>query len=90
MWVLFSEIFPTRVRGIAIPVFALIASLVSYLVQQFFPWQLSNMGAADIFLFYTICGVVGFIVLFKLMPETKNKTIEEIEAYFASKQLAKG
>lgn len=90
MWVLFSEIFPTRVRGIAIPVFALIASLVSYLVQQFFPWQLSNMGAADIFLFYTICGVVGFIVLFKLMPETKNKTIEEIEAHFASKQLAKG
>jgi predicted MFS family arabinose efflux permease len=48
------------------------------------------MGAAEIFLFYTICGVVGFIVLFKLMPETKNKSIEEIEAYFASKQLAKG
>ena len=90
MWVLFSEIFPTRVRGVAIPAFALIASVVSYLVQQFFPWQLSNMGAADIFLFYTICGVVGFIVLFKLMPETKNKSIEEIEAYFASKQLAKG
>ena len=90
MWVLFSEIFPTRIRGIAIPVFALIASLVSYLVQQFFPWQLSNMGAADIFLFYTICGVVGFLVLFKLMPETKNKTIEEIEAYFANKQFAKG
>jgi len=48
------------------------------------------MGAADIFLFYTICGVVGFLVLFKLMPETKNKTIEEIEAYFANKQFAKG
>lgn len=90
MWVLFSEIFPTRIRGVAIPGFALIASLVSYLVQQFFPWQLSNMGAADIFLFYTICGVIGFAVLFKLMPETKNKSIEEIEAYFASKQLAKG
>ncbi len=79
MWVLFSEIFPTVVRGIAIPVFAFIASVVSYLVQQFFPWQLTHMGAANIFLFYAVCGVVGFIVLFKIMPETKNKSIEEIE-----------
>ncbi|GEA13203.1 MFS transporter [Alteromonas sp. KUL49] len=88
MWVLFSEIFPTSVRGIAIPAFALIASIVSYLVQQFFPWQLNNMGAADIFLFYTICGVIGFVILYRLMPETKNKSIEEIEAFFAEKRPA--
>lgn len=79
MWVLFSEIFPTVVRGIAIPVFAFLASIVSYLVQQFFPWQLSHMGAANIFLFYAVCGLVGFIIMFKIMPETKNKSIEEIE-----------
>ena len=87
MWVLFSEIFPTRIRGVAIPAFALIASIVSYLVQQFFPWQLNTMGAADIFLFYTICGVIGFAILYRLMPETKNKSIEEIEAFFAEKKL---
>ena len=44
MWVIFSEVFSTRVRGVAIPVFAFVTSIVSYLVQQFFPWQLSNMG----------------------------------------------
>lgn len=88
MWVLFSEIFPTRIRGVAIPVFALIASVVSYLVQQLFPWQLNTMGAADIFLFYTICGGIGFVILYRLMPETKNKSIEEIEAFFAAKKLA--
>lgn len=83
MWVLFSEIFPLNVRGVAIPTFALITSIVSYLVQQFFPWQLSNMGAANIFLFYGVCAVIGFVLMFKLMPETKNKSIEEIEAFFA-------
>ncbi|WP_111977415.1 sugar porter family MFS transporter [Algibacillus agarilyticus] len=79
MWVLFSEIFPTHVRGIAIPAVALITSIVSYLVQQFFPWQLKNMGAAEIFSFYAFCLVIGLVFLIKLMPETKNKTIEEIE-----------
>ncbi|MEZ9138767.1 MULTISPECIES: sugar porter family MFS transporter [unclassified Shewanella] len=80
LWVLFSEIFPTGVRGVAIPVFAFISSMVSYLVQQFFPWLLNNLGAADVFLFYAVSGVVGFAFLYKLLPETKHKTIEEIEA----------
>ncbi|MEM9885375.1 MAG: sugar porter family MFS transporter [Bacteroidota bacterium] len=80
MWIIFSEIFPTRVRGIAIPACALVTSLVSVLIQQFFPWQLTNMGARDIFLFYALTSAVGLVALFQLLPETKNKTIEEIEA----------
>ncbi|MEI8619187.1 PfkB family carbohydrate kinase [Pseudoalteromonas sp. B193] len=83
MWVIFSEIFPTRICGVAIPTFAFIASVVSYLVQQFFPWQLNNFGAANIFLFYSISGVIGFVLLYKIMPETKNKSIEEIEEQLA-------
>ena len=91
MWVIFSEIFPTVVRGIAIPVFAFIASVVSYLVQQFFPWQLSHMGAANIFLFYSVCGLIGFIIMLNIMPETKNKSIEEIEEQLdCTPAIAKG
>ncbi|MEM6698822.1 MAG: MFS transporter [Bacteroidota bacterium] len=80
MWIIFSEIFPISVRGVAIPVFAFITSAVSWLIQQFFPWQLTNMGIRDIFLFYAITSAIGLIALFKFLPETKNKTIEEIEA----------
>ena len=80
MWVIFSEIFPTSVRAVAIPAFALVTSVVSYLTQLFFPWQLTHMGARDIFLFYTVTGAIGLVVLLKYLPETKNKTIEEIEA----------
>ena len=79
MWVLFSEIFPVSVRGVAIPFFALITSIVSYLVQQFFPILLATVGARDIFLFYAVFSAIGLIILFKILPETKNKTIEEIE-----------
>jgi len=79
MWVVFSEIFSTKIRGVAIPTVALATSVTSYLVQQFFPWQLSNMGARDIFLFYAISSAVGLLILFKILPETKGKTIEEIE-----------
>ena len=80
MWVVFSEIFSTKVRAVAIPTFAFVTSVVSYLVQQFFPWQLSTMGARDIFIFYALTSSVGLIILFFILPETKNQSIEEIES----------
>lgn len=83
MWVVFSEIFPTNLRGIAIPGAHLVTTIVSYLVQQFFPWQLANMGAKDIFLFYCACVSVGMVILFFILPETRNKSIEEIEAIWS-------
>ena len=79
MWVLLSEIFPISLRGIAIPFFALISSVISALTQFFFPWQLANMGASTIFLFYGSIVFVGLLILFKFLPETKNLTIEEIQ-----------
>lgn len=88
MWVIFSEIFPIRIRGVAIPAFALVTSIVSYLVQQFFPWQLSNMGARDIFLFYAIASAIGLLAMYRFLPETKNKSIEEIEAALVNKTIS--
>ncbi|NJB85963.1 sugar porter (SP) family MFS transporter [Lewinella marina] len=79
MWVLLSEIFPISVRGVAIPLFALISSLVNYVVQQFFPWQLANLGGASIFMTYAVMVSVGWLILLRTLPETKNLSIEEIE-----------
>ena len=86
MWVVFSEIFSTQIRAVAIPACALITSIVSYFVQQFFPWQLTHMGARDIFLFYSLTSAIGLIVLFRLLPETKNKSIEAIEAFLSKRK----
>lgn len=79
MWIVFSEIFSTKVRAVAIPVCAFLTSIVSWAVQQFFPWQLANMGARDIFIFYAVSTFIGLVILYRILPETKNKTIEEIE-----------
>ena len=79
MWVVFSEIFPISVRGIAIPFFTLITSTTSYLIQQFFPWQLATMGISATLLFYAVTVVMGLLILYRFLPETKNMTIEEIQ-----------
>ena len=86
MWVLFSEIFPISNRGIAIPFFVLVTSTVSYLVQKFFPWQLATMGISSTLLFYAIIVLIGLVILYFYLRETKNMTIEEIQLALAPKK----
>ncbi len=84
MWVLFSEIFPISVRAIAIPFFTIITSLTSALVQWFFPWQLDNMGMSTIFLFYAATVLVGLVIMFFTLKETKGLSLEEIQESYSS------
>ncbi len=80
MWVLFSELFPNNVRGLAISFVGLINSAVSFLVQLVFPWELANIGSAGTFLIYGVFAVIGLILILLLLPETKGKSLEELEA----------
>lgn len=79
MWVLFSELFPNKIRGIAISFVGLVNSAVSFLVQLVFPWQLANIGNAGTFLIYGVFAVIGLVIIAKLLPETKGRSLEEIE-----------
>ena len=79
MWVLFSELFPNRIRGLAISFVGLINSGVSFLVQLVFPWELSQIGSAPTFLIYGLFAAVGFIFVMAILPETKGKSLEELE-----------
>lgn len=85
MWVLFSELFPNTIRGIAISFVGLINSGVSFLVQLVFPWELSHLGAAVTFSIYGAFALIGLIIMLKLLPETKGKSLEEIEAILVKK-----
>ena len=79
MWVLLSELFPNRIRGIAISVAAGINSVVSFLVQLIFPWELANLGTSMTFLIYGVFGLLGLMLILRSLPETKGKTLEELE-----------
>jgi MFS family permease len=80
MWVLFSEMFPNRIRGVAISFVGFINSGVSFLVQLVFPWSLANLGSATTFLLFGAFAAVGLVLLSWLLPETKGRSLEELEA----------
>jgi len=89
MWVLFSELFPNRIRGIAISFCGLINSSVSFVVQLVFPWELENLGNAWTFLIYGLFAVVGFFIVMRLLPETKGRSLEELEEELVHQQHGK-
>jgi MFS family permease len=79
MWVLFSELFPNRVRGIAISFVGLINSAVSFTVQLVFPWELENLGSSTTFLIYGLFAAAGLVFVLRYLPETKERSLEELE-----------
>jgi len=84
MWVLFSELFPLKIRGVAISFVGFINSAVSAGVQFVFPWGLSTLGSSMTFLIYGLFAVAGLVFIIIKVPETKGKSLEELE-----KQLVK-
>ena len=85
MWVLFSELFPNAIRGIAVSFVGLVNSSVSFLVQLIFPWELANLGNSLTFLIYGLFALVGLIMVSWMLPETKGKSLEELEVLLARK-----
>lgn len=79
MWVLLSELYPIKYRGLAIGVIGFVNSFVSWAIQQIFPWELSNLGNAMSFLIFGVIALFGFFILIKILPETKGKSLEQIE-----------
>ncbi len=79
MWVLFSELFPNSVRGLAISFVGLINSAVSFGVQLVFPWELESLGNATTFLIYGIFAIVGMIFVLRVLPETKGRSLEALQ-----------
>ncbi|HET6630668.1 MAG TPA: sugar porter family MFS transporter [Woeseiaceae bacterium] len=80
MWVLFSELFPNRMRGVAISFVGFINSAVSFAVQLAFPWELEQIGNAGAFLIYGLFAIAGLVIVMRVLPETKGRSLEELEA----------
>ena len=85
MWVLFSELFPNWIRGLAISFVGLINSGVSFTVQLVFPWELATLGSSMTFLIYGLFAVLGLVFIILKLPETKGKSLEELEKILVKK-----
>jgi MFS family permease len=79
MWTLISEVFPNKIKGIAVSVVGFFNSLVSFSVTQVFPWELSNLGPTTTFAIYAFLSLSALWFVNKYVIETKGKTLEEVE-----------
>lgn len=77
-WVVVSEIFPNRIRGRAMTISVIFLWGGNFLVAQFFPVLLSALKEQVFFVFAAIC-VICLIFIYKYVPETKGRSLEEIE-----------
>lgn len=83
-WVLISEIFPNRIRGLATSV-AVVSLWIGYFVIAFtFPILAEKLGTYGPFYLYAVICFLGFVFVFKKVKETKGQTLEQVEEYMAA------
>lgn len=78
-WVLMSEIFPTKIRGMAMSLATLVLWIGVVAITQLTPFFLKTFGDAVTFWIFMINAIIILIFTVKMIPETKGKTLEEIE-----------
>jgi len=78
-WVVLSEIFPNRIRGAAMAVATVSLWLASFLLTYTFPFLNQMLNASGTFWLYGVICVLGLIFIYYKLPETKGKSLEEIE-----------
>ena len=78
-WVLISEIFPNRIRGLGVSISVSALWLASFLLTFTFPILNHGLGTAGTFWIYGAICMAGFLFVLARVPETKGKTLEEIE-----------
>lgn len=82
VWVILSEIYPTKIRGRAMSIATMAVWIGTSMIGQFIPLSLDNLGPATTFWIFGFFCIPTMWIGWKIMPETKGKTLEEIERYW--------
>lgn len=78
VWVLLSEIFPNRIRGAAMAIAVAVQWLANFTISSFYPFMM-EISSSMTYGFYALMCVLSGIFVWKFVPETKGKTLEELE-----------
>jgi len=78
VWVLLSEIFPTKIRGRAMSIATMVLWISCFAVSQTFPWLVEIIEERTFYMYAIIC-IFAFVFVLLMVTETKGKTLEEIE-----------
>lgn len=86
-WVIISEIFPTKVRGIAMSIATTAIWIFAYLANQFFPVMQKFLGSDGTFFCFAIMAAINFGFVFWFVPETKGYSLEEISQIWSPSRV---
>lgn len=87
-WMMCGEVFPTKVRGLGSGISSATTFVSFFIVVKTAPGMMSDLGEVFTFLFYGIVALVGTGILFFILPETKGKSLQEIEDKFKSGKIS--
>lgn len=88
-WLIIAEIYPLKLRAVAMSVATVANWAANFVVALTFLTLAGTLGKAGIFWLYAAMGVITWLFVWRLVPETKGKTLEEVEALFTEQALAR-
>lgn len=86
IFVLLSEMYPTKIRGLAMSIAGLSLWVGTYLIGQLTPWMLENLTPGGTFLFFAVMCVPYMLIVWRMMPETAGRSLEEIERFWTKEK----
>ncbi|MEL7598661.1 MAG: sugar porter family MFS transporter [Proteiniphilum sp.] len=86
IFVFLSEMYPTKIRGLAMSIAGLSLWIGTYLIGQLTPWLLENATPAGTFFLFALMCIPYMLIVWKMMPETAGKSLEEIERFWLKKR----
>jgi hypothetical protein len=84
-WAMIGEVFPARIRGPACGVTTCLAYVFSFVILKMYPEMKHAWGNHGLFTFYSTMAVAGTICMYLYLPETRDRTLQQIEEHFRGK-----
>lgn len=81
-WLMLSEMFPLKIRGFAYGIAAFMGWMTNFVVSLFFLSLIEGVGIANTYFIFAAIGVCALIFVWRLVPETRNKSLEQLEEEF--------
>ena len=82
VFVLLSEMYPDKVRGVAMSIAGLALWVGTFLIGQFTPWCMATLGSSGTFFFFAAMCLPYLFIIWRLVPDTTGKSLEEIESHW--------
>ena len=85
VWLMLAEIFPLEMRGFAIGISVFLLWVTNFFVGLFFPSLVAGVGISSTFFLFAAIGVISVVFIYTMVPETRGKTLEQLEEQFRGK-----